>query len=113
MIYLQDTTDAQHVLVPMRTIVRPVEGYELTLRAAKTGVDITLDASNIVGTSLDAVVVAVWLPEGVHGGEYGYTLTETASDVVVSEGIALVGVTATEADEYPETINKYNEYNGD
>jgi hypothetical protein len=108
MLYLDNTTEAQGVLVPRDG--QSAEGLDLHFRAVST-VDLStlLDTPvSDLGTSGQYFRIAVELPEGAADGEYEYTLS--GNGVTLSTGLLCVGeLPDVTRSEYNKSI-EYEQY---
>lgn len=87
MIYLRNTDEPQPVFIPKNGVEY---GGFLTFRMRGTvGHDVTVDGVSDLNTSGLYYNIAAALPSGMADGEYEYTLS--AGELVLSEGIAIIG----------------------
>lgn len=105
MIYLNNTTDSQIILVPR---VGKMPSGTLVFQLKNTmEQDIKVDVDAIDVETLERYVnIAVELPEGLDGGEYEYSLLK--GGIVVSTGIAILP-SHSEISQYNKEIT-YEQY---
>lgn len=105
MLYLNDTTYAQRVVLPRNTEASGA----ISMRLVST-IDHT---SEVFPSVIDLAVltrfyvVAISLPSGTQQGEYEYELSQGGK--VVSSGLVIIGMTPTRPTEYNQVIT-YEQY---
>lgn len=111
MIYLDNTTDAQTVLLPVSLTAVDIAGLDLTFSARST---VNLDTP-VSATVLDLHThvlyydVSLALPEGIQPGEYEYSLK--AGNVELSSGVMVVRGGGASVSQYASapTYKQYNQ----
>lgn len=105
MIYLQNTTESQVLLIPKSS-----PGHDLVLVfKAKSTIDLTMEINQGVidlETSNLYYNLAVTLPAGIPDGEYEYTLMN--GDTIMASGLLVIGENSNPS-EYNKEI-QYEQY---
>lgn len=104
MVYLCNTDEPQTVFVPKNGVEH--DGPMAFSLRSTVGHGVTVDGVTDLNTSGLYYNIAVALPAAMPGGEYEYALT--AGELVLSEGIAVIGESA-KVHEYEKNI-EYRQY---
>lgn len=104
MIYLENTTDTQRIHIP-KVVDSPLSGLQLSLRSTTTNESVVMTATEVRESDLYySMTISL---DDIETGEYEYQLT-TGDGVLLSNGIAMVGISTEAFIEY-ENIIEYGD----
>ena len=88
MIYVQNTSEAQAIVIPNNGLHEPGPAV-LTIRSTVEKRDILTQSAEMLVADTLYYYIDIMLPQGTKKGEYDYILAQ--SDVVLSKGLLIVG----------------------